>query len=192
MSEENKKPEDKKPEAAKPAPAAKPAAKEPPPPPEPPKPGEFGIYLETVGIKSEPLGEDSAGTEMLEIEAKDLVAACTNLKKNKGMIYLSNMTGVDRKAGLQSSIQLENPSEKKYVVVKVTVPKDNPIVPSLTELFASANWLEREAWDLLGIKYEGHPNLTRILNPDNWEGHPLRKDYVGPVDELNQPLSYQK
>lgn len=206
MTEENK---DKSPDpkndaskndAAKPAPqaapkpAAKPAAptaaKTPPPPPEPSKPGEFGEFLASLHIESEPLGKDAAGTEMLEIKTQDLVQACSELKKKKGMNYLSNMTGTEVKKGYQSSVQLENMDEKKYVVVKVTAPKDNPVVPSLTKLYSSANWLEREAWDLVGIKYEGHPDLKRILNPDDWEGHPLRKDYIGPVDELNQPIQY--
>ena len=152
--------------------------------------GEFGVYLETVGIKSTPLGKDSSGTEMIEIQSKDLISACTSLKKNKKMFYLSNMTGLEYKKGFVSSIQLESPEEKKYLVIKITVPKNNPVVPSLTGLYASGNWLERESWDLMGIKYEGHSDLRRILNPDNWEGHPLRKDYIGPIDSLNEPIHY--
>jgi NADH-quinone oxidoreductase subunit C len=54
---------------------------------------------------------------------------------------------------------------------------DGEAVPSVVELFPSADWHEREAWDMMGIPFEGHPNLVRILLEDDWEGHPLRKDY---------------
>lgn len=61
--------------------------------------------------------------------------------------------------------------------VRVPVGGDKPEVPSLTGLWDNANPAEREVWDQFGIRFAGHPNLTRILNPDDWEGHPLRKDY---------------
>lgn len=66
--------------------------------------------------------------------------------------------------------------------VRVAVPGDDPQVPSLIGVFAGANFYEREAYDLFGISFPGHPELTRILLPDEWEGHPLRKDHpVGAV-----------
>jgi NADH-quinone oxidoreductase subunit C len=64
------------------------------------------------------------------------------------------------------------------IAVKVLVPFENPRVPSVTHLWAGANWHEREAYDLLGIVFEGHPDLRRILLPEDWVGHPLRKEYV--------------
>lgn len=68
------------------------------------------------------------------------------------------------------------------IVVSTRVPYDDPTVPTITDVFAGANFYEREAYDLVGIDFPGHPDLTRILLPDDWEGHPLRKDYdVGAV-----------
>lgn len=68
------------------------------------------------------------------------------------------------------------------LIIKVGVPGDDPTIPSISEIYPGANFYEREAWDLFGIVFEGHTDLTRLLLPDDWEGHPLRKDYsVGSV-----------
>jgi NADH-quinone oxidoreductase subunit C len=64
------------------------------------------------------------------------------------------------------------------------VPDDEPAIDSVVEIFPSANWPEREVFDLLGISFHGHPNLTRILLPDDWTGHPLRKDYPIGAEEV--------
>jgi len=61
--------------------------------------------------------------------------------------------------------------------VKVRVPGDDPHVPSVAEVWPAAGWLEREGWDLFGIVFDGHPDLRRLLMPEDWEGHPLRKDH---------------
>jgi NADH-quinone oxidoreductase subunit C len=66
--------------------------------------------------------------------------------------------------------------------VRVQVPEDDPVVPSLFDLYPGTEAMEREAYDMFGVCFEGHPDLTRILMPEDWEGHPLRKDYgVGRV-----------
>jgi NADH-quinone oxidoreductase subunit C len=65
-------------------------------------------------------------------------------------------------------------------VLKVDTPRDDPRIPSVTQVYKFADWQEREVYDLFGIVFEGHPDLRRILLPFDWEGHPLRKDYVTP------------
>ena len=64
--------------------------------------------------------------------------------------------------------------------LKTRTPRDNPSVPSVAKVWPAADWHERETFDMFGIKFEGHPDLRRILLPDDWEGYPLRKDYVYP------------
>lgn len=81
-------------------------------------------------------------------------------------------------------------SQNRRIRIKTTVPEEDPQVPSLTTIWPGANWLEREAWDMFGIVFSGHPNLERILMYEEFQGHPLRKDYpyrkrqplVGPQD----------
>lgn len=154
--------------------------------------GEIGKYLEEKKIKAKALGNNASGTEMIELETTDWVQVCKELKRAKKMNFLNYMTALEVKAGYQVIVQLENLETMEYVVLKTTAPKSNPTIPSLTEVFPNANWFEREAYDMVGIDFEGHPNLTRILNPEEWEGYPLRKDYIGPVDELNRPLSFKQ
>ena len=115
---------------------------------------------------------------------QDLVRICRFLRDDPGLAFdfLSDVTGVDR-------LMLPEPSPRFEVVyhvyslqyrrrIRLKVRVDNgQAVPTVTDLWPTANWHEREVYDLLGVTFEGHPDLRRILTPDDWEGHPLRKDY---------------
>jgi NADH-quinone oxidoreductase subunit C len=79
-------------------------------------------------------------------------------------------------------VNLLSLSKRQRVRVRVQVPESDPVVDSLFEVYAGTEAMEREAYDMMGIVFAGHPDLTRILMPEDWEGHPLRKDYgVGRV-----------
>ena len=82
--------------------------------------------------------------------------------------------------------QLRSMQHNDVVRLVVQVPEDDPRVPSLEGVFAGMDWHEREAYDLLGIVFEGHHDLRRILLPDDWTGHPLRKDYVS----FGEPVAF--
>ncbi len=79
-------------------------------------------------------------------------------------------------------VNLRSLSARRHVRIRVQVPEGDPVVPTLFDLYPGAEAMEREAFDMLGLRFSGHPDLTRILMPEDWEGHPLRKDYgVGRV-----------
>ena len=79
-------------------------------------------------------------------------------------------------------VNLLSLSMRQRVRIRVQVPENDPVVPTLTDIYSGTEAMERETFDMVGIIFEGHPDLTRILMPDDWEGHPLRKDYgVGRV-----------
>jgi NADH-quinone oxidoreductase subunit C len=78
---------------------------------------------------------------------------------------------------LHSVVHLTSMTFRRKIRLETSVPVEDPHVPSITSVYPTADWQEREAWDMFGIIYDGHPALTRILMPDDWEGHPQRKDY---------------
>jgi NADH-quinone oxidoreductase subunit C len=89
------------------------------------------------------------------------------------------LTGVDwpDKSEIHVVVHLFSYTHKHRVVLKVALPRESATMPTLSTVWSAANWQERECWDLLGVHFEGHPDLRRIMLPDDWEGHPLRKDY---------------
>ncbi|HWQ14839.1 MAG TPA: NADH-quinone oxidoreductase subunit C [Roseiflexaceae bacterium] len=100
--------------------------------------------------------------------------------------FLENLCGVDylgREPRFEVVYHLLSFANRHRVCLKVGVPEQDPSVPSLTSLWSTANWQERETFDMFGVTFSGHPSLDRILMPDEWEGHPLRKDV---------PLGYEE
>ncbi len=91
--------------------------------------------------------------------------------------YMSELHATDFMTHMEVYVHLFSYGKKQSVAVKVKLDREAPQVESVTALWKGADWPEREAYDLLGIVFKGHPNLSRILMPDNWVGHPLRKDY---------------
>ncbi|TAK63842.1 MAG: NADH-quinone oxidoreductase subunit C [Bacteroidetes bacterium] len=95
--------------------------------------------------------------------------------------FLMCLSGVDFGKGLIGVVyNLYSMSKKHKITLKVEVSKEKPEIPSVESIWKTANWHEREAYDLIGVVFTGHPDLRRILLPYDWEGHPLRKDYKVP------------
>ena len=101
------------------------------------------------------------------------------LKYNEllGFDYLSELHGSDFETHMEVYVHLYSYKNRQTVALKVKIDRDEPTIESLQPIWAGANWPECEAFDLLGIKFTGHPNLHRILLGEDWVGHPLRKDY---------------
>jgi len=109
-----------------------------------------------------------------------LVEAAKFIRDDMGYDYLSSVTGVDYPAANEVEVVYHAYSTRHTgapLVFKARAPRDNSVVPSLTSVWPGASFQEREAWDLVGIKFEGHPNLKRILMWEGFQGHPLRKDW---------------
>lgn len=96
--------------------------------------------------------------------------------------YLQLVTAVDWVSHFDVVYHLWSMDHAHKIAVKVTVSREEPHVPSVADLWPAADWHEREQYDLLGVVFDGHPDLRRILCPEDWEGHPLRKDYIQPLE----------
>jgi NADH-quinone oxidoreductase subunit C len=108
--------------------------------------------------------------------------ACTALKNDPQLQYnaLADLTCVDwypRQPRFEVVYQLFSTTNKNYLRLKVRLPGEDANIDSLTPLWPGANFFEREVFDLFGVRFDEHPNLARIMMPEDWEGHPLRKDY---------------
>ena len=119
------------------------------------------------------------GYEGYLVEPSRLIDVLTYVRDQLGYDYLSSVTGVDYlPEGLMEVVyHLYKTTGGSSLVLKTQVPRDNAVVPSLVPLFPGAELQEREAWDLMGIRFEGHPDLRRILLWEGFNGHPLRKDW---------------
>lgn len=99
--------------------------------------------------------------------------------KGMGFDYLNCLSAVDRLASgeLEVVYNLSSLSQPTKILVRVRVPREDPIIRSVVSLWSTADWHEREAFDMMGIRFDGHPDLRRILTSEDWVGYPLRKDY---------------
>ena len=119
----------------------------------------------------------------LIVDRKDLIAVARFLKESYHMDYVSCVTGVDYKEYLECVYHLYSMEKKEGpIILKVRVTKEDSKIPSLTPIYRGAEYQEREAYDMIGIIFEGHPDLRRILMWDGFAHYPLRKDYV-PEDQ---------
>lgn len=138
------------------------------------------------------------GELTMVIDPTRIVEACQFFKETEGLEYnfMSDMSGVD--------YYQHEPAERRFAVVyhlysmiynrrlrlKVYLPEDDPRLPTVSNVYPAADWEEREAYDMFGIVFEGHPSLRRILMPDDWEGYPQRKDYPLGYEQVQFSFNY--
>ncbi|MBN1666220.1 MAG: NADH-quinone oxidoreductase subunit D [Anaerolineales bacterium] len=123
--------------------------------------------------------DERQGYEGYLVPAGHLIEVATALRDEFGYDFLSSVTGVDYLPDERMEVvyHVYQSTGGSALVFKVQLPRSNPVLPSLVSVYPGADFQEREAWDLLGIRFENHPNLRRILMWEGFEGHPLRKDW---------------
>jgi len=125
-------------------------------------------------------GRFDRGELTLEIDPARIASVCGFLKHDQRFTRLSTVTAVDRyPAGPRFEVvyHLHSVERNERLRLKCRLAGDAPEIDSVTSVWRSADWYERETFDLFGIRFRNHPDLRRIMLPDDWEGHPLRKDY---------------
>lgn len=149
------------------------------------EPGKVSQWLRENGFEHDFLNLDHLGVEIIKVDRSVLMPIATALYAY-GFNCLQCQCAYDAGPGedlvsmyhlIKISDDVDRPEE---VRVKVFLPREDPRVPSVYWIWKSADFQERESYDMYGIVYEGHPNLKRILMPEDWIGWPLRKDYISP------------
>ena len=118
------------------------------------------------------------------VTAADFPAVLRALKEKEGFDRLGNLTAVDWKDHIEMVYHLYNMEENVKLEVKAALDSAAPVIESATSLYPGAEFEEREVYDLMGVYFLGHPDLRRILMPDDYPAHPLRKDFVAPVPKM--------
>lgn len=120
------------------------------------------------------------GETTITVKKEQIVEICNFLKSDLGYNFLCDLCGVDylgQSPRFMVVYNIYNISLKDRLRIKVPVEESDATVDTVSTVWKTANWPERECWDLMGISFNNHPDLRRILMADDWEGHPLRKDY---------------
>jgi NADH-quinone oxidoreductase subunit C len=125
---------------------------------------------------------ESKGETTIVVPADELLRVSEYLATEPTLLFsfLSDISAVDRlplEPRFEVNYHLVSLEKQARLRLKVRLPARDPVVHSVTPVWPTANWHERETFDLFGIRFDGHPDLRRILMPDEWEGYPLRKDY---------------
>jgi NAD(P)H-quinone oxidoreductase subunit J len=147
--------------------------------------GAVSTWLTQQNYGNTALGTDHLGVEIIKLEANSLIPVATALHAS-GFNYLQCQGAYDCGPGedlvsFYHLVKLSDDADRpEEVRLKVFLPRENPRVPSVYWIWKAADWQEREAYDMYGIVYEGHPHLKRLLMPEDWVGWPLRKDYISP------------
>lgn len=142
----------------------------------------FQKLIEHLPLRQEVKFDMNATPNAIVISAEDLVQVCEELYKNPETYFdmLSCITGIDNgpeAKTMEVAYNLYSIPFNLHLMIKVVLPRENPSIDTISHIWKTADWHEREAFDMYGIVFRNHPDLRRILMPADWEGYPLRKDY---------------
>ncbi|GAB4578459.1 MAG: hypothetical protein Fur0022_11940 [Anaerolineales bacterium] len=136
------------------------------------------------------------GDPRLIVTPAQIPEVAKTLREEFGFEYLSDLTAVDywpqEEPRFHVVYQFSSLKHNCRLEVRVPVSGEAPAVPTITQVYWSANWPEREIYDMMGIHVEGHPDLRRILMPHDWQGHPLRKDYPLGYEEVQFSFNFDE
>lgn len=136
------------------------------------------------------------GEVSLIVSSEQIVSICRALRDEFNFELLTEETAVDYwpEQTPRFHVVYRLRSLKRNLIIGLRVPLNGnaPTMPSLVPVYANANWFERELWDMFGIRFEGHPDLRRIVMPYDWEGHPLRKDYPLGYEEVQFSFNFDQ
>lgn len=136
------------------------------------------------------------GEVSLIVSSEQIVSICRALRDEFNFELLTEETAVDYwpEQTPRFHVVYRLRSLKRNLIIGLRVPLNGnaPVMPSLVPVYANANWFERELWDMFGIRFEGHPDLRRIVMPYDWEGHPLRKDYPLGYEEVQFSFNFDQ
>ena len=153
----------------------------------------FQLLKDKFGDAIIELSEEQPTDPFITVASDKLFDICHTLRDNNQFKfdYLTCLSGMDYGENVGVVYHLYSMELKHKLVLKVTAPKEKPVVPSVERIWKSADWHEREAYDMIGVEFEGHHNMIRILCPYDWEGFPLRKDYETPETYHGMKIGYE-
>lgn len=141
------------------------------------------VIVKESCLHSPPTVDENATPPAVRLDKQDLMGVALNLQQNPATYFdmLSCITGIDNgtdAATMEIAYNLYSIPYNHHLMIKVVLPRDKPEIESVSHVWRTADWHEREIFDMYGIHFINHPDLRRILMPADWEGHPLRKDYT--------------
>jgi NADH-quinone oxidoreductase subunit C len=150
-----------------------------------PLPTDIAEALEDAIVEATVAGD----TIDLSVKPAAVAEVCRYLRDREGAPYehLASLAGVDYGEELGVTYHLYQMGQPARAIVRVRLPREGAALPTVSDVFPAANWKEREASELFGITFEGHPDPRKLLLPEDWEGYPLRKDYVYPDHPYLRP-----
>jgi NADH-quinone oxidoreductase subunit C len=133
-------------------------------------------WTERVGAAA---AAETFGTLTVDVPADRWIEALRFARDDLGCAFFDWLTGVDELAdGFGVVAHVYAPQSGHHPLIRTRVPRAEPVLPTATVVYRGANWHERETYEMFGVIFDGHPNLTSLLLPDDFEGHPLRKEFV--------------
>jgi NADH-quinone oxidoreductase subunit C len=143
---------------------------------------EFTNLMAQIQLHQEVKFDMNARPNAVILAAEDILPVCKILHEHPSTYFdmLSCITGIDNGVEantMEVAYNLYSIPFNLHLMVKVVLPREKPIIESVSGIWKTADWLEREVFDMYGIQFKNHPDLRRILMPADWEGYPLRKDY---------------